>query len=1164
MLKTSKRGRPGVGGLGSSRSSKLLGLLFIGLFSIIGGYIIFKSFASPVLPHRGQDFSADPNWQSASNRPDPTIACTTRAFDFGYSATANAGGTQGEIGGTFADSQQYRAYYGVNLVNFKTFGDTLTASGKLDIPASSNGNVLIGWYDAAHSVGWPTSDFIGFRINGSGASAKAILEFGSDKGMTNSGRALPSTLKLKTKYTWQLSYTPSSSGGTVKLTIDNKSVSDSLTTAQKADGADFNHFGFLSYQAPGGSLQAFMDDLTINGTVYGFDKDPLWDAANNKLPNANDCWVPNRQDFGFSNTHNAGGIANGEAGGFIFRSLKKASYGDTTNSMSLKNSLYATARVNLVNATANSDFYLGWYNDGFSKSSATTAASFVGAHITGPSATGPRIYPELIGGAKNKATADPAKSPIMMPLNIPRNIWVCYQPNFDAAGNGKLSLGIEADSIHNITAKSTSFLVDKSVISKAINLDRFGIRTNQGTPAGSAVFYMDDLSYTSASGDFGPSDRCGGTNSSTGLQVSITAPVKNATVSGNSVPVTATATSSTGIGGVKFFADNAQIGDEDMAAPYSVNWNTLSLSNGKHTLKATVYDSSSSNHADSTPVTVTVKNAGTGTSGDDHTKPTVSITAPKKNTTVSGSSVSITATATDSSGIAGVQFYLDGVSANNKLCAEDTTSPYSCTWNTTTLANGKHTLAAIARDASTAGNTQTSKVITVTVNNSGSTTGDTTPPSVPAGLKAKVTATSVALSWKASKDNTGGTGVAGYKVYRDGVFKTSTTKLTYTDSGLTAGQTYKYSVTAFDNANPANESAKSPEVSASIGSGASTGALNITSPVANAYLKGTANITVTAAAGSSFKSVKILVNNKQTGDTLATAPYSLSWDTTKVKSKKNGYNLEADGTDSSNKVVKSKVVTVSVDNDKPSATITKPSANTAKKPLTGKTPIVVSAKDSVGVAGVQIKIDGNLLGTEITKSPYSLTWDTASFTQGKHDLTATARDFAGNTADSKPVSVTLGQQTCTDTVAPPVPANLVASNISDTSVTLNWGAVTDTGCSGLAGYAIYRDGTLLNTVTGTTFTDDSLAAGTTYQFTVLAFDVAGNQSAQSPAVSVTASGSGGGTGIPGDVNGDGQVDLDDLDIVLTNFGQTTSNGDANGDGIVNLDDLDIVLTNFGT
>lgn len=51
---------------------------------------------------------------------------------------------------------------------------------------------------------------------------------------------------------------------------------------------------------------------------------------------------------------------------------------------------------------------------------------------------------------------------------------------------------------------------------------------------------------------------------------------------------------------------------------------------------------------------------------------------------------------------------------------------------------------------------------------------------------------------------------------------------------------------------------------------------------------------------------------------------------------------------------------------------------------------------------------------------------------------------------------------------------------------------------------------------------------------------------------------------PADVNQDGVVDLDDLDMVLSNFGLATSEGDTNGDGVVDLDDLDTVLSAFGT
>lgn len=105
--------------------------------------------------------------------------------------------------------------------------------------------------------------------------------------------------------------------------------------------------------------------------------------------------------------------------------------------------------------------------------------------------------------------------------------------------------------------------------------------------------------------------------------------------------------------------------------------------------------------------------AGEGPSEEkDTTPPSVSLTAPADGATVSGTT-SLSATATDAGGIAGVQFLLDG----NPLGAEDTSAPYGLSWSSTSVANGSHTLAARARD--TAGNTATSTAVTVTVANGG-------------------------------------------------------------------------------------------------------------------------------------------------------------------------------------------------------------------------------------------------------------------------------------------------------------------------------------------------------------------------------------------------------------------------------------------------------------
>ena len=109
----------------------------------------------------------------------------------------------------------------------------------------------------------------------------------------------------------------------------------------------------------------------------------------------------------------------------------------------------------------------------------------------------------------------------------------------------------------------------------------------------------------------------------------------------------------------------------------------------------------------SNPVTVTTP------APSDTTPPTVAMTAPAPGATVTGTT-NLIATASDASGIAGVQFQLDG----SPLGAEDTAAPYELSWASTGVANGEHKLSALARDG--AGNTATSAAVTVTVANGGS------------------------------------------------------------------------------------------------------------------------------------------------------------------------------------------------------------------------------------------------------------------------------------------------------------------------------------------------------------------------------------------------------------------------------------------------------------
>jgi hypothetical protein len=237
----------------------------------------------------------------------------------------------------------------------------------------------------------------------------------------------------------------------------------------------------------------------------------------------------------------------------------------------------------------------------------------------------------------------------------------------------------------------------------------------------------------------------GGNGDTTPPTVSITAPLPAEGTLSGSVTVSANASDNVGVVGVQFKLDGANLGAEDTTAPYSVAWNTAQTSNGSHTLTAVARDAAG-NSTTSSGVAVSVNNGGNG----DTTPPSVSITAPSATEGTISGSVAVSANASDNVGVVGVQFKVDG----NNLGAEDTTSPYTITWNTTQTPNGSHSLTAVARDA--AGNKTTSSPVSVTIDNS-----DKTAPSISIATPtpgATVKGKSVAVSANAT-DNVGVVGV---------------------------------------------------------------------------------------------------------------------------------------------------------------------------------------------------------------------------------------------------------------------------------------------------------------------------------------------------------------------------------------------------------------------
>jgi hypothetical protein len=84
---------------------------------------------------------------------------------------------------------------------------------------------------------------------------------------------------------------------------------------------------------------------------------------------------------------------------------------------------------------------------------------------------------------------------------------------------------------------------------------------------------------------------------------------------------------------------------------------------------------------------------------------------------------------------------------------------------------------------------------------------------------------------------------------------------------------------------------------------------------------------------------------------------------------------------------------------------------------------------------------------------------------------------------------------------PSVPAHLVANPASDTEIDLSWTA--SNGLASIAGYHVFQDGAQVATIPATSFQALGLAPSSLHSFSVSAYDVAGQTSAQTPAVSAT-------------------------------------------------------------
>ncbi|MDY6969819.1 MAG: hypothetical protein SVR08_14330, partial [Spirochaetota bacterium] len=154
---------------------------------------------------------------------------------------------------------------------------------------------------------------------------------------------------------------------------------------------------------------------------------------------------------------------------------------------------------------------------------------------------------------------------------------------------------------------------------------------------------------------------------------------------------------------------------------------------------------------------------------------------------------------TDDVGVAGYKVYRDG--------SEITTTPGTSYSDTGLSASTEYSYTVSAYDAADNESNQSDPASAMTLSNGGE---DVTSPSQPQNLSAVASSYSqIDLTWDASTDDVG---VAGYKVYREGLEIATATGISYSDTGLSYSREYSYTVSAYDAAD--NESDQSGLASA--------------------------------------------------------------------------------------------------------------------------------------------------------------------------------------------------------------------------------------------------------------------------------------------------------------------------------------------------------------
>lgn len=200
------------------------------------------------------------------------------------------------------------------------------------------------------------------------------------------------------------------------------------------------------------------------------------------------------------------------------------------------------------------------------------------------------------------------------------------------------------------------------------------------------------------------------TGSDTPPSVSIASPTDGATISGDSLNLTASASDDGAVVSVVFFVDDVSIGIDNTDDGWTAVWDLDGIADGVHTIHAVATDDAlTPQQTVSAAITVTVDN--------EDSPPTVSMSAPGDGAAVTGQTT-LVADASDDGAVTRVEFYVGGAKVGEDT---DATGGWTHDWDSAGVSDGPILVHAAATDDGGIPQTTLSASISVTADNSAPT-----------------------------------------------------------------------------------------------------------------------------------------------------------------------------------------------------------------------------------------------------------------------------------------------------------------------------------------------------------------------------------------------------------------------------------------------------------